>query len=95
MDAVILGVSKDSLKSHVKFIEKVGIPFVLLSDEAGTMLEDYGVFVEKKMYGKTYMGIQRSTFLIDPSGIIRKIYPKPNTKTHAEEVLADLRALRA
>lgn len=87
---MILGVSRDSLKSHDKFIDKVGIPFVLLSDEDQTMLNEYGVLKEKTMFGKTALGIARTTFLIDEAGIIQKIYDKVDTKTHAREILSDL-----
>lgn len=87
---MILGVSRDTLKSHDKFIDKVGIPFVLLSDEEQSMLAEYGVLKEKTMFGKTALGIARTTFLIDESGIIRKIYGKVDTKTHAREILTDL-----
>lgn len=92
-DAVILGVSKDSLKSHDKFIEKLGIPFVLLTDGNAAMMTEYGVFREKMTFGKTALGIVRTTFLINPQGIIEKIYEKPKTATHAEEILKDLEEL--
>ncbi|GAX89834.1 peroxiredoxin [Effusibacillus lacus] len=91
--AVILGVSPDSIKSHEKFIAKHELPFALLSDEEHKLAEAYGVWVEKNMYGKKYMGIERSTFVIDREGIIRKIYPKVKVKGHAEEVLEFVKTL--
>lgn len=86
-DTVIIGVSKDSVKSHAKFREKYCLPFPLASDESGTTCEDYGVWVEKSMYGKSYMGIERATFLIDKSGTIRHIWRKVKVDGHAHEVL--------
>jgi thioredoxin-dependent peroxiredoxin len=91
--AVIIGVSKDSVKSHDKFKEKFCLPFPLASDEGGTMCEDYGVWVEKSMYGKAYMGIERTTFLIDKNGIIRNIWRKVNVEGHVKEVLEAVRKL--
>jgi peroxiredoxin Q/BCP len=90
---VILGASPDSLKSHERFIAKYGLPFLLLSDEDHHLAEEYGVWVEKNMYGKKYMGIERSTFVIDKEGIIRKIYRKVKVKGHAESVLDFVRTL--
>ncbi len=92
---MILGVSRDSLKSHDKFIDKLGIPFLLLSDEEGKASSDYDVLKNKSMFGKTALGVIRSTFIIDGDGMLRKIYRNPKTETHAEEVLAALRALKA
>ncbi len=94
LDAVILGVSKDSTKSHTKFAQKYELPFTLLSDEEGTVCESYGVWKEKSMYGKTYMGIVRSTFLIDPQGKIARIYPKVKVKEHAAELIQTLSELK-
>ena len=88
--AVILGVSADSLASHAKFIEKFDLPFPLLSDEKKEMIQKYGVWQEKKNYGKTYMGIVRTTVIIDKDGIVRKIFPKVKVDGHTEEVLAAL-----
>lgn len=85
--AVIIGVSKDSVKSHDKFKEKFCLPFPLASDEDGSMCEDYGVWVEKSMYGKSYMGIERTTFLVDKNGIIRNIWRKVKVDGHVKEVL--------
>lgn len=84
---VVLGVSVDSAKSHKKFEEKYELPFTLVSDEDKKIVEAYGVWGEKKMWGKPYMGTFRETFLIDEHGIIRKIIAKPDTANHTEEVL--------
>jgi thioredoxin-dependent peroxiredoxin len=92
--AVIVGVSKDSVASHDRFKTKLKLPFPLASDEAGTACEAYGTWVEKSMYGKTYMGIERSTFLIDEAGVIRAIWRKMKADGHAEEVLAAAEALK-
>lgn len=86
-DTVIIGVSKDSVKSHDKFKDKHCLPFTLGSDEDGTVCEAYGVWVEKSMYGKKYMGIQRATFLIDKKGKLANIWPKVSVPNHAAEVL--------
>ena len=94
IDAVILGVSKDSVKQHKKFAEKYNLQFSLLSDENSTVCEDYGTWVKKSMYGKEYMGINRSTYLIDPEGKIAKVYEKVKPKEHHAEVLADLNDLK-
>ena len=94
MDAIILGVSKDSISKHAKFAVKYDLPFPLLSDENTTVCEDYGVWQEKSLYGKKYMGINRSTFIIDPDGKIARIYPKVNVKIHAEEIMKDLEELK-
>ena len=91
LNAVILGVSMDDANRHTKFIEKHGLPFSLLVDEDHTVAESYNVWVLKKMYGKEYMGIERSTFLIDPEGIIVKEWRKVKVKNHIEEVLESIR----
>jgi thioredoxin-dependent peroxiredoxin len=88
----VIGVSKDSVKSHDKFAKKHALSVILASDEAGTTCEDYGVWVEKQMYGKTYMGIQRATFLIGGDGKILRAWPKVSAKGHAEEVLEAVKA---
>jgi thioredoxin-dependent peroxiredoxin len=88
--AVVLGVSPDSPKKHVKFREKYGLPFTLLSDEAHEVAEAYGTWIEKRMYGKTYMGIERSTFVIDADGNIAKVMRKVKPADHAADVLAAL-----
>jgi thioredoxin-dependent peroxiredoxin len=90
--AEIIGVSADSVASHDKFKKKYGLDFALASDEAKAMLEAYGVWVEKSMYGKKYMGIERSTFLIDAKGKIAKVWQKVKVDGHAEEVLAAAQA---
>lgn len=88
----VLGVSVDSIASHKKFAEKYGLPFTLLADENKKVVAKYGVWQEKSMYGRKYMGTVRSSFLIDPSGKVAKIYEKVNPETHAEEVLQDLKS---
>ena len=88
--AVVLGVSPDSPELHVKFKEKYGLPFTLLADEDHAVAETYGVWVEKSMYGKKYMGIERSTFVIDADGKIVKIMRKVKPAEHADDVLAAL-----
>jgi peroxiredoxin Q/BCP len=88
--AVVLGVSPDSETSHVKFKEKYGLPFTLLADPDHHVAEDYGTWVEKKNYGKTYMGVERSTFLIDSEGRVAKVMRRVKPDTHTDEVLAAL-----
>jgi peroxiredoxin Q/BCP len=88
--AVVLGVSPDSVKSHDKFKGKYDLPFPLLSDPEHKVAEQYGAWGEKKMYGKTYMGIIRSTYVIDRDGKIVKVFPKVRPKNHSQEVLAVL-----
>ncbi len=88
----VFGISKDSMKSHDKFVAKHDLTVPLLSDENGTTCEDYGVWVEKKMYGKTYMGIERSTFLIDEDGRIIQVWRKVKVPGHAEAVLEAVKA---
>jgi peroxiredoxin Q/BCP len=89
--AVILGISKDSVKSHKKFKEKHQLPFTLLSDPEAKVINAYGVWKEKLLYGRKFMGTERTTFLIDEKGIIRKIYTKVKPKGHAQVCLIDLR----
>lgn len=89
----ILGISADSPERHRKFIAKEKLNFELLSDEDHKVLEKYGAWGEKKLYGKSFMGIKRMSFLIDPAGKIRHIWTKVNTKQHADEVLAKLAEL--
>jgi peroxiredoxin Q/BCP len=86
-DAVILGVSPDSVKSHDKFKQKFDLPFALISDEDHKIAEAYGVWQEKSMYGRKYMGIQRSTFVIDEKGKIAAIYDKVKVSGHVADVL--------
>jgi len=92
IDAVILGVSPDSVESHKKFAEKYKLPFSLLSDEKKEVLEKYGVWQEKSMYGKKYMGVVRTTFVINEKGIIKKIFPKVKVDDHNNEVMEVLKA---
>lgn len=91
--AHLVGASKDSVASHDKFVAKHGLAMPLVSDENGTVCEDYGVWVEKSMYGKTYMGIERTTFLIDGGGRIARVWRKVKVPGHVDEVLEALRAL--
>ena len=94
-NAAVIGISKDSTASHQKFAAKYELPFLLLSDPDHTVLELYDVWKEKKQYGKVSMGTVRSTYLIDPEGIIRKAMPKVKPDTNATDVLAALDALTA
>ena len=91
--ATVIGVSKDSVKSHEKFKAKYGLDFTLASDVEGKVVEAYGSWVEKSMYGRNYMGIDRSTFLIDGEGRIRKLWRKVKVAGHVAEVLAQAQAL--
>lgn len=93
LKTVVLGVSKDNLKSHCKFIEKYSIAFNLLVDENGEICEKYGVIKEKSMFGKKYMGIDRSTFLIDKMGKIARIWQSVKVNGHIEEVLTAIKSL--
>lgn len=86
-ETVIIGISKDSVESHKKFKTQFTLPFTLLSDEAGTALNDYGVWKEKSMYGKKYMGIERTTFLIDEKGKIKEIWNKVKVPGHIQDIL--------
>ena len=89
----VIGVSKDSVKAHDKFCKKHGLGIVLVSDEVGHICEDYGVWLEKSMYGKTYMGVERTTVLIDGAGLVTQVWHKVSVKGHADAVLAAVRAL--
>jgi len=91
--AVIVGASKDSVKKHDNFKEKVGIPYPLVSDTDGQLCDDYGVWVEKSMYGRKYMGIERATFLIDAEGKIAQVWRKVKVPGHADAVLDAVKAL--
>lgn len=86
--ATVLGVSIDSIKSHEKFIQKHSLPFAILSDEDHEIANAYGVWVEKSMYGKTYMGTERTTFVIAPDGKVRAVFPKVKPDEHLNQVLA-------
>ena len=88
--AIVLGVSKDDLESHAKFREKYSLSFPLLSDPEGKVLSAYGVWKEKNLYGKTFMGIERTTFVIDEAGRIQKVFPRVKVEGHVDEVLAAL-----
>ena len=89
-NTVIVGVSPDTSKAQLKFKEKFDLPFTLLADPSHAAAEAYGVWKEKSMYGRTYMGVERATFVIDAKGLIKKIFPKVKVEGHAEEVLAAL-----
>jgi peroxiredoxin Q/BCP len=93
VDAEIIGVSKDSIKRHDNFKAKYELPFVLASDENDDVCERYGVWVEKSMYGKKFMGIERATFLIDGKGKVRKVWRKVKVPGHVEDVLEAVKAL--
>jgi peroxiredoxin Q/BCP len=90
---VVLGISADDLASHQKFAEKYGLPFPLLADTDTTVSQLYGVWKEKNMYGRKYMGVNRETFLIDKDGIVRKIWRKVKAAEHAQEVLDAIESL--
>ncbi len=91
--AEVLGVSKDTPQKHAKFREKHELTVPLASDEEGAMIESYGSWVEKSMYGRTYMGIDRSTFVIDEEGVVREVWRKVRVPGHVEKVLAAVKAL--
>ena len=92
INAVVIGISKDSVASHQKFAEKHGLPFILLSDPELTAIQAYGVWQEKKLYGKVSMGVVRSTFVIDENGMIEKVMTKVKPDTNAAEILTYLKA---
>ena len=94
-NAVVIGISKDTVKAHKKFADKYSLNFTLLSDPEHAVIEAYGAWQERSMYGKTYMGIVRSTFIISPDGLIAKEYPKVDPKKHATEIISDLRSLQS
>jgi peroxiredoxin Q/BCP len=91
--AVVIGVSKDSVKRHDSFKAKYKLPFILAADVDGKVCEAYGTWVEKSLYGRKYMGIERTTFLIDEKGVVRQVWRKVKVPGHAEEVLAAAKAL--
>jgi len=93
VDAVVIGVSKDSAASHDKFKAKYALPFTLASDKETGVAEAYGVWVEKSMYGRKYMGMERATFLIDKDGVVRHVWRKVKVPGHVEEVLEAVRGL--
>ncbi len=94
LGAIILGVSPDNVASHEKFIKKFGLPFILLSDTDKRMCQDYGVWVEKSMYGKKYMGVARTTFIINKEGKIAKIFEKVKPEGHNKEIIEALKVLK-
>ena len=89
-DIVVIGISKDSVASHKKFAEKYDLPFILISDKELEAIQAYGVWQEKKLYGKVSMGVVRTTFIIDENGNIEKIMPKVKPDTNAAEILAEI-----
>ena len=84
----VIGISPDEVKKHKKFEEKYNLPFILLADPTHSIIDKYGVWGEKQLYGRKYMGLHRTTFLVDEKGMIRKIFLKPKSKEHAAEILA-------
>lgn len=93
LNTLVIGLSKDSVKSHDKFVAKFDLPFTLISDEETTLINAFGCWKEKSMYGKTFMGIERSTFLIDEKGVIHKEWRKVKVPGHVEEVLEAVKML--
>ena len=93
VEAAVIGISKDSVASHDKFKKKYELPFTLASDTDGKVCESYGVWVEKSMYGRKYMGIERATFLIDEKGVVRGVWHKVKVPGHVDAVLAAAKAL--
>jgi thioredoxin-dependent peroxiredoxin len=93
LEATVIGISKDSVASHDKFKKKYELPFTLASDTEGEVCEKYGVWVEKSMYGRKYMGIERATFLLDEKGVVRGAWRKVKVPGHVEAVLAAAKAL--
>ena len=93
IDATVIGVSKDPVTSHDKFKAKYDLPFTLASDKETGVAEAYGVWVEKSMYGRKYMGMERATFLIDKDGVVRKVWRKVKVPGHVKEVLEAVKAL--
>lgn len=91
LKAAVIGISPDSVESHKKFVQKLNLPFILLSDEKKEVVRKYGVWKEKSMYGKKYMGVERTTFIIDEEGKIVKIFPKVKVDGHVEEVFRALK----
>ena len=92
---VVLGVSKDTVPSHKRFKEKYKLPFFLLSDKEKELAKRYGALGKKKFMGREYMGVLRNSYLIDPKGVVRKIYEKVDPKRHAEQVLGDVETFKA
>ncbi|MBN2425617.1 MAG: thioredoxin-dependent thiol peroxidase [Calditrichaceae bacterium] len=94
LNAVVLGISKDTVEKHKKFAQKYDLKFPLLSDQKSDVCETFGVWQKKSLYGREFMGIVRSTYLINPEGIIEKVYPKVKVNTHHLEILADLNSIK-
>ena len=94
LDAKVFGISVDPVKSHKKFAEKYKLPFTILSDEKKEVVEKYGVWREKKMMGREFMGTVRTSFLLDPRGTVAKVYEGVKPEVHAEEVLADIKGFQ-
>ncbi len=94
LDAKVLGISIDSVKSHKKFVDKYSLPFTILSDQEKKVVNLYGVWTLKKMMGREYKGTLRTSFLIDPKGIIKKIYTTVKPELHAQEVIDDLKSMK-
>jgi peroxiredoxin Q/BCP len=94
LKALVIGVSKDSVARHDKFKAKYELPFPLVSDEDGKICEKYGTWIEKSLYGRKYMGIDRATFLIDKEGVVRKIWHKVKVASHVDEVKEALKVLK-
>lgn len=94
LDTIVIGISKDSVESHYKFAEKHNLPFVLLSDPELKSIKAFGVWKEKKMYGKVTMGVTRSTFIIDKDGLVTKVFEKANPDNNAMEILDYLRSMK-
>ena len=92
--ATVIGISKDPVARHRKFADKYDLQFTLVSDEKGQTCKDYGAWQKKKLYGREFMGIVRSTFIIDPDGIVRKVWRKVKVKNHHSEVLEALKQLK-
>ena len=93
LEATVIGISRDTVAAHDKFKKKYELPFMLAADEKGDVTERYGVWVEKSMYGRKYMGIERATFLIDEKGVVRGVWRKVKVPGHVEAVLAAAKAL--
>ena len=90
LDTKVIGISPDSIESHKKFAKKYNLPFTLLSDEGKEVLEAYDVWKQKSMYGRNYMGVERTTYIVDENGKIEKVFPKVKVENHIEEVLKAL-----
>jgi peroxiredoxin Q/BCP len=93
VNATVIGISRDTVASHDKFKKKYELPFALASDDKGAVTEKYGVWVEKSLYGRKYMGIERATFLIDDKGVVRQAWRKVKVPGHVDEVLKAVKAL--